>query len=402
MEPATIDNIRSGPLGGLFRPDNMLHGDSGAGNSWAKGFYTEGAEIMESVMDVVRREAEKTDALQGFQLTHSLGGGTGSGLGTLLLSRIREEFPDRMLSTYSVLPSVISDTITEPYNAVLSVHQLVENVDATFCIDNEALNKICLNSLKIQQPNFEDYNNLISNVMSGVTTSLRFPGQLNGDLRKMAVNLVPFPRLHFFAVGLAPLVSENSQAFYSLSVPELTAQLFSATSCMADINPFNGRFLTISTMFRGTKLSMKEVEDSIYRARDKYSPYFVDWIPNNMQTTVCNVPPIGAATSATFVANTTAIQDVFQRVGGQFTAMFRRRAFLQWYTNEGMDELEFQEAESNLRDLVAEYEQYQVATAEDDYDYDQEEHDEPLPEHEGEYGSQAQDGSHVDSAISKA
>lgn len=37
--------------------------------------------------------------------------------------------------------------------------------------------------------------------MSGVTTCLRFPGQLNADLRKLAVNMVPFPRLHFFMPG---------------------------------------------------------------------------------------------------------------------------------------------------------------------------------------------------------
>jgi tubulin beta len=70
-------------------------GQSGAGNNWAKGHYTEGAELVDSVLDVVRKEAESCDCLQGFQLTHSLGGGTGSGMGTLLISKIREEYPDR-------------------------------------------------------------------------------------------------------------------------------------------------------------------------------------------------------------------------------------------------------------------------------------------------------------------
>ena len=55
-------------------------GQSGAGNNWAKGHYTEGAELVDAVMEKVRGEAEKCDCLQGFQLCHSLGGGTGSGL----------------------------------------------------------------------------------------------------------------------------------------------------------------------------------------------------------------------------------------------------------------------------------------------------------------------------------
>ena len=91
-------------------------------------------------MDVVRKEAESTDCLQGFQLTHSLGGGTASGMGTLLISKMREKYPDRIMVTYSVVPSPkVSDTVVEPYNATLSVHQLVENSDFSFCLDNEAL-----------------------------------------------------------------------------------------------------------------------------------------------------------------------------------------------------------------------------------------------------------------------
>jgi tubulin beta len=94
-------------------------------------------------------------------LTHSLGGGTGSGLGTLLVSKIREEYPDRIMSTFSVVPSPkVSDTVVEPYNATLSVHQLVENTDATFCIDNEALYEICFNTLKLTNPTYGDLNHL--------------------------------------------------------------------------------------------------------------------------------------------------------------------------------------------------------------------------------------------------
>ena len=56
-----------------------------------------------------------------------------------------------------------------------------------------------------------------------------------------------------------------------------------------------------------------------------------------------------------------------------FTAMFRRKAFLHWYTGEGMDEMEFTEAESNMNDLVSEYQQYQDATAEEEGEFDEEE-----------------------------
>uniref|UniRef100_A0A914R1J1 Tubulin/FtsZ 2-layer sandwich domain-containing protein n=1 Tax=Parascaris equorum TaxID=6256 RepID=A0A914R1J1_PAREQ len=94
--------------------------------------------------------------------------------------------------------------------------------------------------------------------------------------------------------------------------------------------------------------------------QNKNSSYFVDWIPNNVKTAVCDIPPRGLRMAGTFIGNSTAIQELFKRISEQFTAMFRRKAFLHWYTGEGMDEMEFTEAESNMNDLVSEYQQYQV------------------------------------------
>ena len=64
--------------------------------------------------------------------------------------------------------------------------------------------------------------------------------------------------------------------------------------------------------------------------------YFVEWIPNNVKSSICDIPPKGLKMSATFLGNSTAIQEMFKRVSEQFTAMFRRKAFLHWYTGEGM------------------------------------------------------------------
>ena len=109
------------------------------------------------------------------------------------------------------------------------------------------------------------------------------------------------------------------------------------------------------------------------------------------QVAVCDVPPRGLPMAATFIGNSTAIQEIFKRIAEQFTAMFRRKvnyhifsqptesnvnillqAFLHWYTGEGMDEMEFTEAESNMNDLISEYQQYQEATVDDDEQFDDE------------------------------
>ncbi len=138
--------------------------------------------------------------------------------------------------------------------------------------------------------------------------------------------------------------------------------------CASD--PRHGRYLTCAVMFRG-RMSTKEVDEQMLGVVKKNSSYFVEWIPNNVKASICDVPPKGLKMSTTFIGNSTAIQEVWKRVAEQFTSMFRRKAFLHWYTGEGMDEMEFTEAESNMNDLVAEYQQYQDATAEEGGEFDE-------------------------------
>ena len=123
---------------------------------------------------------------------------------------------------------------------------------------------------------------------------------MNADLRKLAVNMVPFPRLHFFMPGFAPLTSRGSQQYRALTVPELTQQMFDAKNMMAACDPRHGRYLTVATIFRG-RMSMKEVDEQMLNVQNKNSSYFVEWIPNNVKTAVCDIPPRGLKMAATFI-----------------------------------------------------------------------------------------------------
>merc|ERR1719193_208954 len=250
---------------------------------------------------------------------------------------------------------------------MLSSHQLIENSDQTFVIDNEALYNISHNVLKQTQPAYKDLNFLISCVMAGVTASLRFPGKLNGDLRKLGVNLVPFPRLHFFLIAQAPLASQDNKAYQKINVQELTNQCFSPSTFFSSVKPDDGKFMTASVLYRG-KMSTWEVEESVAKRQSATSDDFVEWIPNNMKTSVVEVPPKDAELSCTFVANTTAMKEIFQRLAIQFGYLYTRKAYLHWYNGEGMDGTEFQEADKNVRDLITEYQDKQDAVADDEED----------------------------------
>jgi tubulin beta len=156
--------------------------------------------------------------------------------------------------------------------------------------------------------------------------------------------------------GFAPLTARGSQQYRAVTVPELTQQMFDAKNMMAASDPRHGRYLTVCTsvsreltlilphdqvaaVFRG-KVSMKEVEEQMQNVQNKNSAYFVEWIPNNVLSAQCDIPPRGVKMAVTFLGNSTAIQELFKRVSDHFTAMFKRKAFLHWYTQEGMDEME--------------------------------------------------------------
>ena len=187
----------------------------------------------------------------------AVGGGTGGGLGCAILDKIRETYLDRCHMTVNVFPSTkVSDCVTEAYNAVLSTHWLVENADLTFCIDNQALYDISKLSLRINSPTYGDLNHLVSTTLSSVTASMRFRGDLNSDLRKLAVNLVPFPRVHFASAGFASFATKDTS--YIATVPELTEQMFKAENNLCSIELERVIYLTASSIFRG-QVSAAEV-----------------------------------------------------------------------------------------------------------------------------------------------
>merc|ERR1712226_1463353 len=251
----------------------------------------------------------------------------------------------------SMFPSPkVSDVVVEPYNALLSIHQLIENADEVSVIDNEALYDICFRTLKLTTPTYGDLNHLCSACMSGVTCCLRFPGQLNSDLRKLGVNLIPFPRLHFFIIGTAPLTAAADAAYRNVNVKDLMEQVFDAKNMMAACDPRMGKYMTASVIFRGSVMA-KDVDEQVLIMTNRNAQFFVDWIPHNIKQSIFNVGPLG--------------NDIGVSLIGNNTAMFESKAFLHWYTGEGMDEMEFTEAESNVIDLITEYQQYFVATADE-------------------------------------
>lgn len=236
------------------------------------------------------------------------------------------------------------------------MRHLTEYSDSTFCIDNEALFNICHQILRIKKPQFNDLNYLISIAMSGITTCFRFPAELNTDLRKLAVNMVPYPRLHFYIPGFLPLTSRYTNVSPNMPVKELSRGILDSNNMFVACDPKDGKYLTVAAIFRG-HMSVTEVEHEMNNVQEENEKFFVDWLSNNMKIAVCNIPSRRKFDSATFIVNSTSIQEVFKKILEKYQKMQQRKAFLHWFLGEGMEEEEFSNAEKSLTDLISDYEQ---------------------------------------------
>merc|ERR1712217_436888 len=153
---------------------------------------------MDLVNEKVGKIVESCDNLQGFLMCHAVGGGTGSGLGMLILERLAVDYRKKSKIGFEIYPAPsISTCIVEPYNGLLSTHWLLDHTEVSLVLDNEAIYHICQKKLDIKKPNYENLNRIIAKVISSMTAALRFDGELNVDMNEFQTNLVPFPRLHF-------------------------------------------------------------------------------------------------------------------------------------------------------------------------------------------------------------
>ena len=385
LEPNVVDEVRTGTYRSLFHPENMITGREDASNNYARGHYTVGKEMIDEVLDKVRRVADNCAGLQGFLVFHSFGGGTGSGFGALLMERLSVDYGKKSKLEFCVYPAPQNATsVVEPYNSILTTHTTLEHSDCSFMVDNEAIYDICRRNLGIERPGYDNLNRLVAQVVSSITASLRFDGSLNVDLNEFQTNLVPYPRIHFPLVAYAPVVSANKAAHEANSVNEITMSCFEPNNQMVKCDPRNGKYMATCLLYRGDVVP-KETHGAVATLKTKRTIQFVDWCPTGFKIGICYQPPqqvpngdlanLNRAVyvlflflfffvwretdrdSSCMLSNTTAISEAWSALDHKFDLMYSKRAFVHWYVGEGMEEGEFSEAREDLAALERDYEE---------------------------------------------
>merc|ERR1712066_1188821 len=290
----------------------LITGKEDAANNYARGHYTVGKELIDLVLDRIRKLADQCTGLQGFLIFHSFGGGTGSGFTSLLMERLSVDYGKKSKLEFAIYPAPqVSTAVVEPYNSILTTHTTLEHSDCAFMVDNEAIYDICCRNLDIPRPTYTNLNRIIGQVVSSITASLRFDGALNVDLTEFQTNLVPYPRIHFPLATYAPIISSEKAYHEQLTVSEITNACFEPTNQMVKCDPRRGKYMACCMLY-----------------------------------------------------NTTAIAEAWARLDHKFDLMYAKRAFVHWYVGEGMEEGEFSEAREDLAALEKDYEEVGVDSEE--------------------------------------
>ncbi|XP_032340612.1 tubulin epsilon chain isoform X2 [Camelus ferus] len=347
----------------------------------AVGHKVFGSLYQEQILEKLRKSAEHCDCLQCFFIIHSMGGGTGSGLGTFLLKVLEDEFPEVYRFVTSIYPSGEDDVITSPYNSILAMKELNEHADCVLPIDNQSLFDIIskielmMNSGKLgtvikpkslvtssagtskkrQEKPFDKMNNIVANLLLNLTSSARFEGSLNMDLNEISMNLVPFPQLHYLVSSLTPLYTLADVNIPPRRLDQMFSDAFSKDHQLIRADPKHSLYLACALMVRGN-VQISDLRRNIERL--KPSLQFVSWNQEGWKTSLCSVPPVGHTHSLLALANNTCVKPTFIELRERFMRLYKKKAHLHHYLQiEGMEEGCFTEAVSSLSALIQEYNQ---------------------------------------------
>lgn len=370
MEEGVLNNMLRSEVGSLFDSSQIVSSISGAGNNWAHGHYEYGSKYGSEIMNTIRRKAEECGSLQCFILTHSMGGGTGSGLGSYILTQIADEYPETFKFNAVVYPE--NDVVTGPYNSVLAMSKLSEFSDCVLPVDNQALREI-LDHIELEKKRknnfcdileqgdekkqaFAKMNNIIAHLLNNLTCSMRYEGMLNVDLNEITMNLVPFPGMNYLVSSLSPLVSIVEPGKSATSFEQLFDDVIDPKLQLMHCDPSSHSYLSCAMLMRGNA-RISDITHNIDRIKPKMKTTY--WNSEGFKIGLCNESPIGMSSSLLCLANNSCIRKPFEELRLRFKKLYRRKANLHHYA-EYMDVGEFDKALASLEDVIEKYRDCEV------------------------------------------
>lgn len=365
LEPRVIRSIQNSSFSKFFNQENIFISKEGggAGNAWSTG-YSQAEKVEEEIMDMIEREADGSDSLEGFMLIHAINGGTGSGFGSFLLEKLNENYPKKLIQTYSVFPNLLTSTseiVPSPYNSILTLKRLILNSDSVIVFDNSALQSIASEGVKMHSPSNDQVNSLISTIMCSSTTTLRYPGYMNNDMISLIAPLVPTPRCHFLMTAYTPInLDRKNSMIRKTTVLDVMKRLLQSKNIMVQGGAKKGLYISILNIIQG-EVDPTQVHEALLKIREKKLANFIPWGPASIQVALSKKSPYlesANKVSGMMLANHTSISLLMQAIVDSFTAFYKKKAFLDAFKKEDMfkDSLEeFDDSHDVTMKVIEEY-----------------------------------------------
>ncbi|SMN19887.1 similar to Saccharomyces cerevisiae YLR212C TUB4 Gamma-tubulin, involved in nucleating microtubules from both the cytoplasmic and nuclear faces of the spindle pole body [Maudiozyma saulgeensis] len=363
LEPSVInDNINYFP--DFFDPRGTWVSKDryGAGNSWANG-YDEGQKNQDIFLNMIDKQLDSTENFEGFQLLHSVAGGTGSGLGSNLLEALADRYQKKLLTTYSVFPSDQSEVVVQPYNTILTLRRLAEDSDASVVFDNNALSNLSGRVFQKNQTDYNQTNQLIASVLSSTTNSVRFPSYLYSSLQSIFSTLIPSPELHFLTPAFTPFTSDyitGGMDYKRNTAYDILLDLIDEPNSLVSKHSKKPIYLNVFCTIIGD-IERNDISRGINKIQQRLQ--FAAWSPtiihvNNGRRSnyLKNLHGNQSQVNGMMLANSSGIVPLFEKVCGSFDKIYSKKAFLNAFQqSENFDADDFIESREVARSLIEEY-----------------------------------------------
>lgn len=355
LDPYPINNLKNGPYRKLFYQNALIYGKEAGGNNWSWGHSLIGKKHIEETKEIIRKLVEPCDYFEGFLEMHSLSGATGSGFFHLLNEELCINYRKNKRIAFTLFPSpnlTSTSSIIEPYNAVLTMKSLLNNIDASMLINNEALYKITQEKLMIQEPHFSDLNKVIANLFSNITAHKRFIGPLKISFDDILTNLKCSPNQNFFIPAYSSFLNNNKSSNELPDIELLTKQIFDQSSCLASCDINKGTYLSNCLLYRGdiNPIDVYQAINNLSLNKD-YCKIKLG-ISNNPSFNSEKDLSTKQKQSVCLISNTTSIKQLFAFLAKKFDSLFKKRAFVHWFDNEIEVDDMFEESINYVRDII--------------------------------------------------
>lgn len=370
-----LNCLTAGPRGKLYHPNTLF-----SISHQTNGLYIQAPQsVKEDLRERFRKNKEVMGQSYGFHIFSSSAGASGGRLSAYFTEFIGEEKDDRQILK---LPTIVLPNCTaaimgpnnlEVYNTILSMgNQISKYNTAVHLLRNDALMNNATALRGVLAPTFKDANKIVADTFADLTSGSRWKGHQNWSLGKILTNVGPLLS-NYFTTSLTELKSPVNRPGWS-DEKFLVRSAFSHKNTGVYLKDMRSSGVIASSWYVRGSLSTFEVESEVVKLKRDNPALFWNITRSTNTIGYCDVPRPDTMASGVLCINSSAVIKSLSNEIETFEKAFRRKSWVHHYTQEGIDEMEFTEAESNLSDVIKQQSVYDksVVSGIDDDDREEE------------------------------